>query len=164
MNLTAGGVAMRAHGDGRKFDFGTLGELVRVGRERAWLAANAQMITTYFQVGAALAIRSLDSDWTEEEWDSLSRWLVGRGAAPLGFSSENLKQMKRFHEVWSPYGDLPPKALALSWGCHLVLLEACTSHHDRLLFLDAAIRKRWSPQELSNRIRANGRSGADPSP
>ena len=135
-------------------EFDEVWELIRKGHQQAWSAVNAKMIETYEAIGAWL-VREVGSD--TGRLDACAEALRARGAARLGFSVRNLSRMKTFHEVWSKAGGLTSEALALPWECHLVLLDHCATHPERLRFLDAALQGGWSAQELDMRIRAGSR-------
>jgi len=140
--------------DGVVTEYDDVWELIRNGRQQAWSAVNAKMIETYEAIGAWL-VREVGSD--TGRLDACAEALRTRGAGRLGFSVRNLSRMKTFHEVWSTAGGLTLEALALPWECHLVLLDHCATHPERLRFLDAALQGGWSAQELDMRIRAGSR-------
>lgn len=140
--------------DGGVTEYDEVWGLIQNGRQRAWGAVNAKMIETYEAIGAWL-VREVGSD--TGRLDACAEALRVRGAGRMGFSVRNLLRMKTFHEVWSKAGGLTSEALALPWECHLVLLDHCATHPERLRFLDAALQGGWSAQVLEARIRAGSR-------
>jgi len=140
--------------DERVTEFVEVLGMVRAGSNRAWLAVNIAMIETYEEIGALLSRKIQDDGWGQSDVEGLAKWLAANFGEGIGFTARNLMAMKSFHEIWSEAGRVPRRLLELPWACHLVLLEHCAIHKERLAFLEEALQGAWSAEELAARIQA----------
>lgn len=65
--------------------------------------ANKEMLFLYFKVGKTISEKVASEKWGSKTIEKLSGDLQNELKGLRGFSSANLKYMKRFYEEWSPY-------------------------------------------------------------
>ena len=94
---------------------------VATARQRAALAANAELIQLYWQIGRDILERQQSAQWGDKVLDRLSSDLREAFPDMKGFSSRNLKYMKYFaeHCPLQAFGQQP--AAQLPWF-HIVTL------------------------------------------
>src|SRR3954453_9336433 len=69
---------------------------VQTGRQRALAAANQELVTTYWAVGAEILARQASEGWGARVIERLSHDLRERFPDAKGFSPRNLKYMRSF--------------------------------------------------------------------
>lgn len=69
-----------------------------------------------------------------------------------GFSSRNLKYMRRFAEVWTDMEFVQRVAALMPWFHNCVLLHKLTDRDERIWYARAAIRQGWSRAVLVHQI------------
>lgn len=65
--------------------------------------ANMELLSLYYKVGNAISEKVADEKWGSKTIENLSSDLQNELKGLRGFSTTNLKYMKRFYEEWSPY-------------------------------------------------------------
>lgn len=120
-------------------------------RHRAVLAANAELIQLYWQIGREILERQAQQGRGANVIDRLTRDLHAAFPGVRGFSPANLKYMCVFAEAWGaeigqqPVGQLP-------WG-HNVLLTRLRDPAERLRYAERAVACGWSRSTLEANIR-----------
>ena len=70
-----------------------------------------------------------------------------------GFTRANLFRMRQFYDAYQSDKKVAPLVRQLPWTHHLILLGRTKHREERLFYLLAAIRARWSKRELERQIR-----------
>ncbi|GAB4670604.1 PDDEXK nuclease domain-containing protein [Mycobacterium avium] len=127
-------------------------ECVQTGRQRAVSAANQQLISTYWAVGAAILGRQHAEGWGARVIDRLAADLREHFPGTSGFSPRNLKYMRAFAAAW-PEKEIVQRSIAqLPWRHHIALLEKLNSLELRLWYAQAAVEQGWSRDVLVHHI------------
>lgn len=134
---------------------------VSQGRARAILAANQELITTYWAVGQAILARQGEEGWGTRVIDRLSVDLRDRFPGSKGFSPRNLKYMRSFASVWSEEAIVQAPLAQLPWYHQIALIEKVGTSETRLWYAAAAVENGWSRNILVHQIetRLHERSG-----
>jgi predicted nuclease of restriction endonuclease-like (RecB) superfamily len=93
-----------------------LGEIktrVRAGQQRAALAANAELIALYWDIGRIIAARQEEEGWGAGVIPRLAADLKNELPEEKGFSARNLKRMLRFYQEYSEPLEKVPQPVAL---------------------------------------------------
>lgn len=121
-------------------------------RERAVLAANAELVRLYWQIGHDILESQAQHGRKANVVDRVARDLHAAFPGTRGFSRENLKYMCAFAEAWgadigqNPVGQLP-------WGHNVLLLTRLKDPAERLRYAELAIAGGWSHSTLEANIR-----------
>jgi len=70
--------------------------------------ANKELLYLYFRVGKLVSEKVTSEKWGSGSIEKLSTDLQAELRGLRGFSSTNIKRMKQFYEVWSPYNIISP--------------------------------------------------------
>ncbi|MFC5934728.1 MULTISPECIES: PDDEXK nuclease domain-containing protein [Mycobacterium avium complex (MAC)] len=125
---------------------------MQTGRQRAVSAANQQLISTYWAVGAAILGRQHAEGWGARVIDRLAADLREHFPGTSGFSPRNLKYMRAFAAAW-PEKEIVQRSIAqLPWRHHIALLEKLNSLELRLWYAQAAVEQGWSRDVLVHHI------------
>lgn len=125
---------------------------VTAARQRAALAANAELIRLYWQIGRDILERQARQGWGSKVIERLARDLREAFPEIKGFSSSNVKYMRYFAEHCPDlrFGQQP--ADQLPWF-HLVTLLTKAQPADREWYAGKAIAEGWSRTTLELHIR-----------
>ena len=126
---------------------------VRTAQMRASLAVNHELIALYWSIGRDLLGRQAKSKWGDGVIARVSADLRAEFPTMEGFSTSNLKYMRRFAEAWPDLGAIGQQLVdQLPWGQNLVLLTKLKQRDDRLAYASAAVEHGWSRALLTLHI------------
>lgn len=134
---------------------------VLAARSRAALAANAELIALYWQIGDDLLQRQQSANWGDKVLDRLASDLREAFPEMKGFSSRNLKYMRYFAEHCPRQAFGQQAAAQLPWFHVVTLLTKLADNGAREWYAQHAIAEGWSRTslELSIRNRQHERQG-----
>lgn len=125
---------------------------VQQARLRTVLAANASMVTAYWEVGRVILLRQQAEGWGAKVIDRLSIDLRTAFPDMQGLSPRNLKYMRAFAAAW-PDGAIVQGALAqIGWYQNIALLDKLKSPAERLWYARKAAELGWSQPILCLQI------------
>jgi len=136
-------------------------ERVSAGRRRAVLAANQELVATYWAIGQELLQREAMEGWGAKVVLRLSEDIRERIPGARGFSPRNLRYMKSFADAWPDFAMLQTPSATLTWSHHILLIERLSETSTRLWYATAAVAGGWSTRVLEHQIdvRLHERSG-----
>lgn len=129
-----------------------LKERIRTAQVRAALAVNRELVLLYWQIGREILTRQQQQGWGTKIIDRLATDL--RSAFPdlKGFSSRNLKYMRKFAETY-PDEQIVQEVLAqITWYHNIALMEKLSSSEERLWYVRKTIEQGWSRNVLVHQI------------
>lgn len=85
---------------------------VRQAQTRAVLAANAELLRLYWDVGRLIDARQREEGWGAAVVPRLAADLRNELPEVKGFSERNIKRMLAFFRAYSPVGEFVPQAVA----------------------------------------------------
>lgn len=126
---------------------------VAAARQRAALAANAELVQLYWQIGHELVQRQQAAQWGDKVLDRLASDLREAFPEMKGFSLRNLKYMRYFaeHCPRQAFGQQP--AAQLPWFHIVTLLTKLPTSEARAWYAQQAIAGGWSRATLEVQIR-----------
>lgn len=123
-------------------------------RQRVVLAANAQQIQLYHELGRDILMRQAQEGWGAKVIDRLSADLRSAFPDMKGLSSRNLKYMKHFAEL-CPDGQIGQQSAAqLPWFHIVTLLTQVHDAEERSWYASQAVEQGWSRDTLISQIRS----------
>lgn len=135
----------------------------RISRERlrTVLAANAAMVTLYWEIGRDILDRQDKAGWGAKVVDRLAVDLREAFPDMKGFSSRNLKYMRAFATAWPDKSIVQQVAAQIPWFHNCVLLDKLADQNQRLWYVRQTIANGWSRNILGLQIesRAHERQG-----
>lgn len=144
----------------------TLKNRVLFARNVASHAINRELITLYWDIGCEIVKQQHKFGWGESVIDKLSYDLKNQFTGLKGFSSRNLRDMRRFYLAYSneinwrqavanfKQEDIIPLIKTVPWGHHLAILNKTTDPQAQLYYLYSVAKLGWSRQILLNQIKA----------
>ncbi len=134
---------------------------IHAAQQRASLAVNQELVLLYWQVGRDILERQSREGWGTKVVDRLAHDLKTAFPDAKGFSSRNLKYMRRFAEAWPDPKIVQQAAAQLPWFHLCTLLDKVKEPAQREWYLRAAAEHGWSRNVLVMQIetRASQRFG-----
>lgn len=126
---------------------------VVAARQRAALAANAELIRLYWQIGRDILQRQSAQGWGSKVIERLARDLREAFPEMKGFSARNLKYMRAFAEAWPDPDFVQQLAAQLPWFHLCTLLDKLKDPALRLRYAEQARAEGWSRTTLELNIR-----------
>ncbi|MHA7650475.1 PDDEXK nuclease domain-containing protein [Mycobacterium sp. ML4] len=125
---------------------------VQAGRQRAVVAANQELVATYWEVGKEILARQNAEGWGARVIDRLASDFKERFPEATGFSPRNLKYMRAFAAAWPHRAIVQAPLAQLPWYHHITLNEKLDSSDLRLWHAQAAVDQGWSRNLLVHHI------------
>jgi predicted nuclease of restriction endonuclease-like (RecB) superfamily len=132
------------------------------GHRTAIVAANKELLATYWAVGADILARQDEQGWGARIIDRLSADLRERFPDARGYSPRNLKYMRAFAAAWPDPAIVQRGVAQLPWRHHIALIEKLSDRDLRLWYAAQATENGWSRDVLAHHIatRLHERTGA----
>ncbi|MBI5330795.1 MAG: DUF1016 domain-containing protein [Betaproteobacteria bacterium] len=126
---------------------------VNAARQRAVLAANAELVALYWQIGQDILQRQKAQGWGAKVIERLASDLREAFPEMKGFSARNLKYMRYFaeHCPQQRFGQQP--AAQLPWFHIVTLLTQLDDEPDRAWYAEQAVKQGWSRTTLTLSIK-----------
>ena len=117
---------------------------VASSRYRAALSVNKGVILLYHHMGSEILKSQEKHGWGARVIDRLSKDLQAAFPEMKGFSTRNLKYMRKFAEEY-PDSEFVQEVLAqLTWYHNVTLLDKLPDKQNRLFYVNQAIEHGWS--------------------
>jgi predicted nuclease of restriction endonuclease-like (RecB) superfamily len=126
---------------------------VSAARQRAALAANAELIALYWQIGRDILHRQAQQGWGSKVIERLARDLREAFPDMKGFSARNLMYMRDFSQAWPDLVIVQQTAAQLPWFHIVTLLTKLPTAEARAWYAEQAIAGGWSRATLEVQIR-----------
>jgi predicted nuclease of restriction endonuclease-like (RecB) superfamily len=126
---------------------------VSAARQRAVLAANAELVRLYWQIGRDILERQASQGWGSKVIDRLASDLREAFPEMKGFSRANLMYMRAFAEAWSEAEIVQQAVGQLPWGQNVLLLTRLKDPALRLCYAQQASNDGWSRTTLELQIK-----------
>ncbi len=127
---------------------------VRQARVRAGLAANAELIMAYWDIGTTILQRQAEEGWGAEVIQRLSRDLRMEFPEMQGFSERNLKYMRKLAEVYPDREKVQQLVAQIPWGHTLHLLHKVKNEPARDWYIRQTVEHGWSRNVLALHVDA----------
>jgi predicted nuclease of restriction endonuclease-like (RecB) superfamily len=130
---------------------------VFAARQRAALAANAELVALYWQIGQDILARQAAQGWGAKVIERLASDLREAFPEMKGFSARNLKYMRYFAEHCPQQQFGQQAAAQLPWFHIVTLLTQLSDATDRAWYAEQATLHGWSRTSLSLSIKHKDR-------
>ncbi len=135
---------------------------------KAAVAVNEELLRFYWQLGADIVQKQADSRWGSGFLNRLSRDLMAEFPDMKGFSSSNLKYMRRWVLFYSKQPAIGQQAVdqlqdsaeepvlqqlfQIPWGHNIAIMVKCTSVDEALFYVENTKIHGWSRAVLTHQI------------
>lgn len=131
--------------------FDSLKKRVESSRYQAALKVNQELILLYHHIGTRILQSQTEHGWGSKVIDQLSKDLKSAFPDMKGFSTRNLKYMRKFAEEYPEAEFVQQVAAQLPWFHIALILSKVTGQKNRLFYFEKTIEHNWSRSNNSNR-------------
>jgi len=128
---------------------------IRTAQIRAALAANAQLVLHYWEVGRDILASQKREGWGAKIIDRLANDLQQEFPKLSGYSARNLKYMRAFAEAWPDPEIVQQLAAQIPWGQNCVLLDRLKDAATRTFYIRKTVEHGWSRSVLIHQLDTN---------
>lgn len=125
---------------------------IKETRQRFIMQANNGMIELYWHIGNDILKRQKTEGWGASVIDRLSADLKEEFPEMNGFSARNLRNMKRFAEIWQDPSIWQQAVAKLQWRSILTLITKIEDNTVREWYAQKALENGWSSNVLDSMI------------
>ena len=119
-------------------------ERIRTAQLKAALAANAQLVLHYWEIGREILASQRQEGWGAKVVDRLASDLRREFPKLSGYSSRNLKYMRAFAAAWPDRVIMQQLAAQIPWAHNCVLLDRVKDATTREFYIVQIITHGWS--------------------
>ncbi|MFA6303848.1 MAG: PDDEXK nuclease domain-containing protein [Legionella sp.] len=132
--------------------FDNLKKRVESSRYRAALRVNHELILLYHHIGTQILKSQSEHGWGAKVVDQLSKDLKTSFPEMKGFSSRNLKYMRKFAEQYPEIEFVQQVAAQLPWFHIVVILEKVTGKKEQAFYFEKTVEHGWSRSMMTSQI------------
>jgi predicted nuclease of restriction endonuclease-like (RecB) superfamily len=125
---------------------------IRQAQYRALRAANAELLTLYWEIGESIHNKQEQVGWGKSVVQNLARDLQTEFPGRNGFSTQNLWFMRQLYSEYRDRPKLQPLVREISWSKNLVIMARCKDDLEREFYLKATARFGWTKSVLQHQI------------
>ena len=122
----------------------SLKKRIQQERIKTVMSANSAMVMLYWDIGASILERQQTEGWGAKVIDRLSFDLKETFPDMKGFSSRNLKYMRKFAEHWSDREIVQEVLAQITWYHNLALMEKLKKPELRIWYARQTVENGWS--------------------
>ncbi len=126
--------------------------LIESAKQRAYRAANTELIDLYWAIGQYVSQKINTEGWGKNTVQLLANYIQLHQPSLRGFSAQNIWRMRQFFEVYQHDIKLSPLVRELTWTHNLTILSRSKRPEEREFYLKMAIQEKWSKRELERQF------------
>lgn len=127
-------------------------ERIRKERLRIVISANSSMMMLYWTIGKKILEKQESEGWGTKVIDRLSKDLKDAFPEMQGFSSRNLKYMRKFAECWTDFEFVQRTVAQIPWRSNIVLMDKIKDQTSRSWYALKTMEYGWSKDILDIQI------------
>lgn len=124
--------------------FSDLKQKVASSRYKAALSVNKELILLYHQIGIIILSSQKQHGWGAKIIDQLSQDLRSEFPEMKGFSTRNLKYMRKFAEEYPDIEFVQQVAAQLPWFHLATIMDRLKEKEDQIFYIKKALEHAWS--------------------
>ena len=132
--------------------FEEIAAIIEHSRERVFRAANRELISMYWDIGAYISQKNKSAGWGKSVVAAFSKFVLSTYVGIKGFSPQNIWRMKQFYETYAENEFLSPLVREISWTNNLLIMMAAKTDEERAFYLLLASKNKYSKRELERQI------------
>ncbi|HEY3856625.1 MAG TPA: PDDEXK nuclease domain-containing protein [Verrucomicrobiae bacterium] len=125
---------------------------IRTAQIKTALAANAELILHYWEVGRDILISQERQGWGAKVIDRLAVDLQREFPKLAGYSARNLKYTRAFAEAWPDRAIVQQLAAQIPWSHNCVLLDRLKDPEAREFYIRKTVEHGWSRSVLVHQL------------
>ena len=129
-------------------------ENIKTQHTRVLLQANREIICLYWQIGKAITQKQVEEGWGTKVIDRIASDLKEAFPDMTGFSTRNIKYMRKFAECWSDFEFVQRVVAQIPWRSNISLLDKLSDETSRVWYAHKTIEHGWSKSVLDMQIQS----------
>ena len=125
---------------------------IRTAQVKAALAANAQLVLHYWEVGRDILASQEREGWGAKVIDRLAGDLQREFPKLSGYSARNLKYMRAFAQAWPDREIVQQLGAQIPWKHNCVLLDRVKDNETRAFYIRKTVEHGWSRSVLIHQL------------
>lgn len=125
---------------------------IRQTQFKTMVSVNRELISLYWQIGKTILIKQNEHGWGSKIIDKLSKDLSTEFSQMKGFSSRNLKYMRKFAEIYPDFEFVQQVAAQIPWTQNMILMDKIQEKEKRVWYINKSIELGWSRSVLIHQI------------
>jgi predicted nuclease of restriction endonuclease-like (RecB) superfamily len=125
---------------------------IRTAQIKAVLAANAELILHYWEIGHDILVSQKQQGWGTKVIDRLAADLQREFPKLSGYSARNLKYMRAFAAAWPDRAIVQQLAAQIPWMHNCVLLDRVKDASTREFYIRKTVGQGWSRSVLVHHL------------
>ena len=121
---------------------------IRNARIKASLSVNREMLLLYWEIGKSILLSQEKEGWGTKVIERLSRDLKLEFPDMKGFSTRNLKYMRKFAELYPDIQIVQEVLAQITWYHNIALIEKLDKNEERFWYAQQAYENGWSRNVL----------------
>jgi predicted nuclease of restriction endonuclease-like (RecB) superfamily len=127
-------------------------ERIRTAQIKAALAANAELVLHYWEIGRDILATQKQEGWGTKVIDRLAADLQRAFPKLAGYSARNLKYMRAFAEAWPDRAIVQQLAAQIPWWHNCVLIDRVKDPAIREFYIRKTVEHGWSRSVLTHQL------------
>ncbi|MEG1256848.1 PDDEXK nuclease domain-containing protein [Clostridium sp.] len=128
---------------------------IRGSQQKAILAVNKELLILYWNIGKVILSSQEKEGWGAKVIDNISKEIKNEFPDLKGFSSRNLKYMRKFAEEYSDFQFVQQVVAQIPWSHNVVLMDKINDITVRQWYLEKTMENGWSRNVLLHQIESN---------
>lgn len=128
---------------------------IKSAQLKAALSVNTEMIILYWEIGKTILERQQQEGWGSKIIDTLSADLSKSFPDMKGFSTRNLKYMRKFAETYPDFELVQQLVALIPWGHNVFLMDKIKTSEERLWYAKKTKEFGWSRNIMVLQIESN---------
>jgi predicted nuclease of restriction endonuclease-like (RecB) superfamily len=128
---------------------------IKDARVSARIAVNRELVLLYWHIGRRILAKQEKLGWGAKVIDRLSEDLRREFPEGSGFSSRNLKYMRKFAAAFPEEPFVQQAAAQIPWGHHMALLDKVKGPTEHVWYLTQTIHHGWSRAVLLHQVESD---------
>jgi predicted nuclease of restriction endonuclease-like (RecB) superfamily len=125
---------------------------VVTARYKAALSANSELVLLYHHIGTQILNAQQNHGWGAKIIDQLSKDLRSEFPETNGFSTRNLKYMRKFADEYRDLTFVQQAVALLPWGHNIFLMDLVKDKETRIFYIKKALENGWSRKVMVMQI------------
>ncbi len=127
-------------------------ERIRTAQIKAALAANAELVLHYWEIGRDIMASQKREGWGAKVIDRLAADLQREFPKLAGYSARNLKYMRAFAAAWPEEAIMHQLGARIPWKHNCVLLDRVKDPETRAFYIRKTIEHGWSRSVMVHQL------------
>lgn len=129
---------------------------IRSVQIKAALSVNSELLHFYWELGAEIIQKQVQSKWGDKFLSSLSNDLMAEFPDMKGFSKRNLELIRQWHQFYAKDHTIAKQIVSqlakIPWGHNIAIISKCQDIDEAIFYIQNTQSHNWSRSVLIHQI------------